>query len=204
MSERTTSPKPRGIPQKITAAAAAFALASLAGCSVSPEQQAREEATRQVFADVIAGKTVSKDPFAGNTFTISIKDKYPKIDMNDATVTGTAALYTYQEGEARIRKALGIKNDAPMGSELDLETLAVCDTAAVNGLLTGEQLKAAQDQWDYYQQLGGQKELKKTSVYDINSDAYDAITSLEGTCMRGIGQALKSGADITFVPATND
>lgn len=203
MSERVQSPKPRQLTRKIVAATAAFALAPLAGCSASPELQAREDATRQVFADVIGGKTASKDPFGGNTFTVSIKDAYPNTDMNDLAATHTAGLYTYKLGQKLIRNAFGIRYEPARGN-LELETLAVCDTAGLTGLMTGDQLKTAQDQWDYYQQLGGLKVLENSNLYsDAYTDAFTAILALKGTCMNSIGEALRSGADVTFVPAVN-
>lgn len=200
MANYNSAPKQTG--KRLAAAIAAAAL-PLSGCGISAEQQAREDATQQVFTDVITGKTVTKDPFAGNTFTVSIKDRYPKLDMNDGEATAAAASYAYALGEERIRHAFGIQYE-PVRGKRELVALAVCDTAAVNGLLTGDQLKAAQDQWDYYQQLGGREVLDHKSEYsDAYADAFFALSSLESTCTHAVGEALKTGADVTFVPATN-
>lgn len=200
MTNYNSAPKQTG---KRLAAAVAAAVLPLTGCEVSAEQQAREDATRQVFTDVMAGKTVSKDPFGSNTFTVSIKDRYPQIDMNDDEAKKGAASYAYSLGEERIQYAFGIQYD-PIKGQQELVTQAVCDTAAVNGLLTGDQLKAAQDQWDYYQQLGGREVLEHKSEYsDAYTEAFLALSSLQGTCTRAVGEALKTGADVTFVPAIN-
>lgn len=188
---------------KRLAAAVAAAVLPLTGCGVSPEMQAREDATRQVFADVMAGKTASKDPFGGNTFTVSIKDRYPQLDMNDGEAKKGAASYAYSLGKERIHHAFGIRYD-PIKGQQELVMQAICDTAAVNGLLTGDQLKAAKDQWDYYQQLGGREVLEHKSEYsDAYADAFFALNALNGTCMGAVGEALTTGADVTFVPAVN-
>jgi len=197
MSERISSPKPRQIPRKVTAVVAASALALLAGCSgQSPERQAMENTTRQVFTELIAGKPVSKDPFGDNTFIISVKDKRPGTqptltDMQDA----------YATGEKRVSNALGLNIMSNTITTLELRTMATCDTAAVNKLITPEVLKDVQDRWDYYQQLGGQKELNKGGE---TNDAFRAILALGTTCMAPIGESMMTGADVTFVPASNE
>jgi len=199
MAEQLVTPK-KQFSKKIVATAAAFALAPIAGCSApSQEQITLQGTTRQVFADVLDGVAVNKDPFANNTFTVSMKDVYPYNEPKSDNSREIAALQIYDENEARMRSALNLGEYSESGDELLAQ--AACDTAAINGVLTGDTLQTAHNQWDYYQQLGGQKELDKE--YANNDEAVFAITALNLTCKGPVIKALQSGADVTFAPTKN-
>ncbi len=199
MSELVSSPRPKRVTQRIVAIAAAFALAPTAGCSTPTEEQlAMQDATRQVFADVLDGIAVNKKPFGDNTFTVSVKDKYPNLDRMDPEKRKWAAFYTYKEGEDRMNTALDLGEVER--SEYELRAQAACDTAAVNNMLTPAELEVVQDKWGYYQQLGGAKMLDKGTADD---NVFSTITDLDIACMKAVRRGLENGADITFVPAMN-
>lgn len=201
MAEQIDSTKPKHVGEKIVATATALALTPLAGCSVSQERQAMQNVAHQVFTDVVAGKTVSKDPFGDNTFTVSIKDKYPSGEQQGDISQQAESVYAL--GMERTDNVLGL-NDLIYNSdksEWELRAVTACNTAAVSGLLTAEDIQKIQGQWDYYQQLGGEEEIKKGGTHN---EAFFAIAAMKDVCMNTTLQGLENGRDVTFVPASND